>query len=373
MARRSVNLRIAFDQQVFLLQEFGGISRYICSLSEALSCNEDVAVSIFAPLHYNGHLERLSRALARGRRIPRISKTAKPVFALSAFLARRAIRHFRPDIVHQTYYSTNAFAPAGARRVITVYDMVSERFAEEFGGSRFTDTKRIAVSRADHVLCISESTRRDLIELFGIPVERTSVVYLGYDELAAPFSAQKSTQNGSRPYLLYVGSRGGYKNFAGLMWAFASSSYLKSGFSVMCFGGGGFSSDELALFRQLQLSEVHVRQIGGNDGMLASIYANAAAFVYPSLYEGFGIPPLEAMSLGCPVICGNTSSIPEVVGDAGEYFDPNDTESMRVAIEAVLQSTGRSQELVAKGHARRSLFSWQRCARETLDVYRSIL
>lgn len=107
--------------------------------------------------------------------------------------------------------------------------------------------------------------------------------------------------------------------------------------------------------------------------MLASIYANAAAFVYPSLYEGFGIPPLEAMSLGCPVICGNTSSIPEVVGDAGEYFDPNDTESMRVAIEAVLQSTGRSQELVAKGQAQRSLFSWQRCARETLDVYRSIL
>lgn len=368
-----MSLRIAFDQQVFLLQEFGGISRYICSLSEALSCNPDVEVGIFAPLHYNGHFERLPRALARGRRVPRVPKTARPVSALSALLARRAIRRFRPDIVHQTYYSANAFAPEGARRVITVYDMVSERFPAEFGGSQFTDTKKIAVSRADHVLCISESTRRDLIELFGVAAERTSVVYLGCDDLAPPVDAGTRAQNGSRPYLLYVGSRGGYKNFEALIRAFVSSSYLRSGFSVMCFGGGAFIPDELALFRQLQLSDAHVRQISGNDEVLASMYANAAAFVYPSLYEGFGIPPLEAMSLGCPVICGNTSSIPEVVGDAGEYFDPSDTESMRVAIEAVLQSTGRSQELVAKGHARRSLFSWQRCASETLDVYRSIL
>ena len=199
------------------------------------------------------------------------------------------------------------------------------------------------------------------------------MVYLGCDDLVPPVDAGTRSQNGSRPYLLYVGSRGGYKNFEALILAFASSSYLRSDFSVMCFGGGAFIPDELALFRQLQLSDAHVRQISGNDEMLASMYKNAAAFVYPSLYEGFGIPPLEAMSLGCPVICGNTSSIPEVVGDAGEYFDPNDTESMRVAIETVLQSTGWSQELVAKGHARRLLFSWQRCASETLDVYRSIL
>jgi len=368
-----VSLRIAFDQQVFLLQEFGGISRYVCSLSEALSCNPDVKVRIFAPLHHNGHLAGLSPALASGWRIPRVPKTARPVFALSAFLARRAIRRFRPDIVHQTYYSANAFAPEGARRVITVYDMVSERFPAEFGGNRFTGTKKIAVSRADHVLCISESTRRDLIELFGVAPGQTSVVYLGYDDLVPSADASTRAQAGSRPYLLYVGSRGGYKNFEALMRAFASSSCVRSGFSVMCFGGGAFIPDELELFRQLKLSDMHVRQISGNDEMLTSMYMDAAAFVYPSLYEGFGIPPLEAMSLGCPVICGNTSSIPEVVGDAGEYFDPNDIESMRGAIEAVLQSPGRSQELVMKGHARRALFSWQRCASETLEVYRSIL
>lgn len=366
-------MRIAFDQQVFLLQEYGGISRYICSLATHLARLDGVNALIFAPLHYNRHLEGLPRALARGWRVPRVPKTARPVFALSALLARQAIRRFRPDIVHQTYYSADAYAPEGARRVITVYDMISEQFPAEFAGSQFTDTKKIAVSRADHVLCISESTRRDLIELFGVAAERTSVVYLGYDELAPPADTGTWVQNGSRPYLLYVGSRGGYKNFEALVRAFASSSYLRNGFTVMCFGGGPFIPGELALFRQLQLSDVHVRQTSGNDEMLASMYKGAAAFVCPSLYEGFGIPPLEAMSLECPVICGNTSSVPEVVGDAGEYFDPNDSESMRVAIEAVLQSASRSSELVEKGKVRCSLFNWERCARETLDVYRSIL
>jgi len=332
-----------------------------------------VEVRIIAPLHFNNHLSALPNKVTWGIRIPRIPKTLRLVSATSKGLAQQAMRMFRPDIVHETYFSANAYAPPGARRVITVYDMISERFPGEFGDGLFSELKKKAVSRADHVLCISESTRRDLIELFGISAERTSVVYLGYDEFVLPGDVGTQSQNDSRPYLLYVGSRGGYKNFATLVQAFASSSYLRRDLSLMCFGGGAFTPDELALFRQLQLSDANVRQVSGNDERLASMYMNAAAFVYPSLYEGFGIPPLEAMSLGCPVICSNTSSIPEVVGDAGEYFDPNDIESMRVAIEAVLQSTSRRNELVAKGHARRSLFSWQRCASETLSAYRSIL
>lgn len=370
-----MSLRIAFDQQVFLLQEFGGISRYVCSLTEALSRSPAVEARIFAPLHYNGHLQGLPRRLGYGWRIPRIPKSARPVSAVSALLARRAIRRFRPHIVHETYYSKDTFAPKGARRVITVYDMISERFPAEFAGSQFTDAKRFAISRADHVLCISESTRRDLIELFGIAAERTSVVYLGYDEFAPSVAegAGSPVGVGLRPYLLYVGSRGGYKNFGALLRAFASSAYLRDGFSIQCFGGGPLVTEERDLLRELGLSELHVRQVGGDDAMLGAMYMGATAFVYPSLYEGFGIPPLEAMSLGCPVICSNATSIPEVVGDAGEYFDPADPEAIRDAIERVLQSNDRRRELVAKGHARRGLFSWERCASETLDVYRSIL
>lgn len=368
-------MRVAFDPQVFLLQEYGGISRYVVSLARQLAGNSGIYPRIFAPLHYNRHLIDLPDGLTLGLRVPRVRRTARFVCTASEFLAKRAMQHFRPDIVHETYYSKRTLAPSNSRRIITVYDMISERFPAEFPGSQFTETKKFAVLGADHVLCISENTRRDLIEVFGVAPERTSVVYLGYDDLTPSGDGDGGTLGleAFRPYLLYVGSRGGYKNFGALVRAFASSAYLRDDFSILCFGGGALVPEELALVRQLGLSDIHVRQVGGNDAMLGSMYRGAAAFVYPSLYEGFGIPPLEAMSLGCPVVCSNATSIPEVVGDAGEYFDPAEPEAVRYAIERVLQSNDRRRELVTKGHARRALFSWERCARETLDVYRSIL
>ena len=143
--------------------------------------------------------------------------------------------------------------------------------------------------------------------------------------------------------------------------------------------------------QELKLTGDQVRHLGGGDNVLALLYQQAVAFVCPSRYEGFGIPLLEAMSLRCPVICSNTSSIPEVVGDAGEYFDPGNIESMRGAIESVLESQTRRDELITKGAARCALFSWTplsergedvasrgdtnrgRCAEETLNIYRSLV
>lgn len=369
-----MHLRIAFDQQVFLLQEFGGISRYVCSLGEALSCIPEVTPRIFAPLHFNGHLQQAPRSLVRGRRAPRIPKTFRFVSGLSRHLADRAIAHFRPDIVHETYFSREFVGPRDSCRVITVYDMIAERYPAEFPGTDFTETKRESVVRADHVLCISESTRRDLVELFAIPVERTSVVYLGYDRMTADAErASGPVAPGGMPYLLYVGSRGGYKNFDSLLRAYAASRWLQDSCRIVCFGGGALASAERELIGALGIKQSGVVQLGGGDEVLADLYRHAAAFVYPSRYEGFGIPPLEAMSLDCPVLCSDTSSIPEVVGDAGEYFKPDDVDSLRVAIESMLQSPTRQDELIAKGRARCAAFSWERCARETLDIYRRLL
>ena len=368
-------MRVAFDQQVFLLQEYGGISRYVCSLANGLAKLPDVDVRIIAPLHYNSHLDALPGDLKRGWRVPRLPKTARLACSVNGVLARHAMRRFRPDIIHETYYSADAVVLRGARRVITVYDMIYERFPSEFSGGQLTAAKKIAVSRADHVLCISESTRRDLIEILGIDADRVSVVYLGYDELALSglASGQLRHHEDTSAFLLYVGSRGGYKNFESLLRVFASSTYLSENFSIVCFGGGAFRNEELSLMREFKLADTQVRHMGGGDEVLAQLYQQAAAFVCPSRYEGFGIPLLEAMSLGCPVICSNTSSIPEVVGAAGEYFDPGDVESMRTAIESVLESRARRDELAAKGYARCALFSWTRCAEETLSIYRSLL
>ena len=367
-------MRVAFDQQVFMLQEYGGISRYVCNLATQLARISEVETAIIAPLHYNGYLGDLQGSLHQGLRVPRIPKTSRFICYLSRVLAQRAVRHFQPDIIHETYYSPVDFWPKGSRRVITVYDMISEHFPSMFSSSYLTDAKKAAVSRADHVLCISESTRRDLIEIFNVHSDKVSVVYLGYDDLSGSVGSRQDDISliNTDSYLLYVGSRGGYKNFNSLLRVFSNSIYLRDNFSIICFGGGSFTDEELSLINGLNLTD-KAKQINGSDNILGKLYQNAAAFIYPSLYEGFGIPVLEAMSFGCPVICSNTSSIPEVVGDAGEYFDPVNQESMRSALENVLESRARRDELVSKGYVRCSMFSWSRCANETFAIYRNLI
>ena len=144
-------------------------------------------------------------------------------------------------------------------------------------------------------------------------------------------------------------------------------------FDIISFGGGMLTSDEQATIRSLGFKNGQVKQIGGDDSVLASLYKDAIAFVHPSLYEGFGIPPLEAMAFECPVISSNSSSMPEVIGHAGEYFDPKEPESIKVAIENVVFSQSRIRDLKAKGLERIQVFSWQKCAKETLAIYKDMV
>jgi len=363
-------MKIAFDSQIFTLQEYGGISRYICSLATHLADIKKIETNIIAPFYINAYLEKLPKEIVSGIKIPKIPKTGRIVHLSSLWLARRAISKLAPQIVHETYFTEHSVAPKGVRTVVTVYDMIHELFPAAFSKQDKTSVqKRIATQRADHVICISESTRKDLLELFDLPEDKVSVVYLGFDNLIPEISETHKI----KPYLLYVGQRGGYKNFDGFLRAYASSLWLRDNFDVLCFGGGAFSSDEKKLFDDLKLANNQLIQTNGSDSKLASFYRDAALFVYPSLYEGFGIPPLEAMSLDCPVACSHNSSIPEVVGNAAEYFDPQDVDSMRVAMERVLSSTARRTELIDAGQLRCSQFSWTRCAEETLAVYRNLM
>ena len=140
-------------------------------------------------------------------------------------------------------------------------------------------------------------------------------------------------------------------------------------FEIICFGGGRFTNIEWELFNQLGLKE-RIKQFSGNDELLGQLYNSASVFVCPSLYEGFGLPLLEAMAHDCPVICSNTSSLPEVVGDAAELFDPFDIDSIGNALEKILFSTERREELINLGTHQLKHFSWKKCAEETLQIYK---
>lgn len=365
-------MKIVYDAQIFATQEFGGISRYFCALASQMANFPDTEARIVAPLYVNGYLKALGNNIAVGQYVRRLPKTGRIIKMLSAALFRPVAGMMRPDIVHETYYSERPTCGGKMPRALTVYDMIHERCPDSFtANDPMTRIKACAVQRADHIFCISENTRRDLLEIHQLPEDRVTVTYLGYDAL--PQSALAATDLvGVAPYLLHVGGRYGYKNFEGLLRAFTASSWLRDNLRLVCFGAAAFSREELSLIASLGLSVSQVIHLGGGDDRLAALYKGAAAFVYPSQYEGFGIPPLEAMSLDCPVICSNTSSIPEVVGDAGEYFNPFDIESIGAAIERVLQSPARRAELVALGQSRCQLFAWERCAQETYNVYQRL-
>lgn len=366
-------MKILYDHQAFTMQKYGGVSRYFYEIANHIAVMEGREVEIFAPLYINEYFRNDCKVRPRGIKIPRLPKLGRIMRAVNEALSLSLLRPRRDvHIFHESYYSNVDCCPRSAKRVITVYDMIHEKFADTF--SRWDRTRQIkahAVRRADHVVCISENTRQDLIALLGIPEEKTSVVYMGYS-LATQKVAGKLAK-GEKPFILYVGSRGGYKNFEGLLRAYGRSPLLKNGFPIVCFGGGGFSARELSLVESLHILPNNIMNVSGTDDILAGLYASATVFVCPSLYEGFGIPPLEAMSFGCPVVCANVSSLPEVVGDAAELFDPTDEAEMRAAIERVVFTPERAQLLVDRGYERIKQFSWEKCARDTLNIYKKLL
>jgi glycosyltransferase involved in cell wall biosynthesis len=251
--------------------------------------------------------------------------------------------------------------------------MVHELFPDAF--SRLDDTsdqKRAAVDRADHVICISYNTQRDLLQLFGTDKRKVSVVHLGHDPLSSNAEVPKKLSDG-KPYILYVANRNSYKNFTCLLQAYSMASSIRRDYRIVAFGGGALTAKERVTMADFGVSDDDVVQISGTDEVLAGTYKGASAFVYPSLYEGFGLSPLEAMGLGCPVVSSSASCMPEILGDAAEYFDPGSAVELASALERVLGDEARSGALRALGYVQAERFTWAETARKTSDIYRSVV
>lgn len=368
-------LKVAFDHEIFSSQRYGGVSRYFVELASRLPSETVSEVSIVAPLYINNYLTvQSARSSTRGRYVP-----------FDFFGVRRAVRlgnrlaaplawsKLNADIVHETYYSLKPIGRA-RRRVVTVHDMIWELFAPDTTSfKRIIAAKRAAIDRANHIICVSETTRRDLARLYDIDPARVSVVHLGYSLTSEmrEINDEKVPSREQRPSLLYVGARSGYKNFGTLLTAFSSSPILQE-FELIVYGGSPLLPDEWQEIKRLGIAN-RVRFESGSDRDLAERYRAATAFVYPSKYEGFGIPPLEAMSQGCPVVCSNAGAIPEVVGDAGVYFDPNNCDELRLSLERVATNEALQADLRMRGYQRISAFSWDRCAEATAKIYREIM
>ena len=365
-------MKILYNHQVFH-QKYGGISRYFVELANniALYKNQETSVKIISPFFKTDYLSNKNQKfLLSGLKVPDFKGSARLCSILNSFLSPILSKHYEPNIIHDTYYNSVKYNNGRIKKIITVYDMIHELFPDQFPkGDKTSKLKKFAVAEADHIICISNNTQKDLINFFNVDINKTSVIHLGFsfgtNEIKKPVKTNK-------PYLLYVGSRDGYKNFERFVEAY-SAPKIKNFFDLVIFGGNRLNEKEFALFNRLQISKKSLKEVNGNDATLAGYYKNASLFVYPSLYEGFGMPPLEAMHFGCPVVCSNSGSIPEEVGNAALLFDPYSVDSIRDNIISVLYNNKLKLSLTSKGLEQVKKFSWEKCARETYKIYKKVL
>lgn len=361
------DLRVLFDAQAFIMQRFGGISRTYAELLTHLA-GQGVDARAFAPLHQNAYLSGVQGARTLGPSLPANGRMSRAVSVrIPAIATRLAARLSGAEIVHETYFGRASSAPDGVPAVTTIYDMIHEHDAS-FAGDPVIAFKAAAINRAERVICISEHTRRDMVERFPQAEAKAVVIPLA---ASMPEPGANPVESG-RPYILYVGERGReYKNFTGLVAAFQTSEKLRTTHRLVAVGGRGFTAGEVALLRDAGIAD-HAVQISAAEAQLAALYRDAGCLVYPSTYEGFGIPPLEAMGLGCPVVALRAASIPEVCGDAATYADDPSGEALAQAIEQVVFDDAETARMRAAGIARAAQFSWDRCAREHAAVYRDV-
>lgn len=364
-------MNVAYDHQIFIISKFGGASRYFVEMIKGMAQKQGVDVSLFMGYYINEYgLENHEKDFVSfwGKRYNEVKRTKMLALRINNFLFKKFLLRANPDIYHTTYYKY-LIPSFNGKRIITILDMMHELMPDSFSKlDKSAGWKKEAVQKADGIISISHATKEDLIRIYNVPEKKIKVIHLA-NSMNTNISDERILKD---PYILYVGARKTYKNFNMLAEVFANADYLKNNFKIVAYGGGSFSQEERELFEKLGVKDKIIFD-AGNDTKLANYYKYAELFVYPSKYEGFGVPLLEAMYMDCPIVASNISSIPEIGGPAALYFNPDSPEDLKEKLEAVLTNSNVRNDLLAKARKWRKNFSWQKTVDETYDYYKQIL
>lgn len=353
---------IVFDNIVYSLQRSGGISRFWSKITNPY-------LNRFPFIERSDAIDNLYR---RDQKIKQTLPDHGLFKNLSRYLDFRMGLGGEPHVFHSSYYRVNRVA--NAINVTTIHDLIYERFGSGPGSILHIAQKRRALAAADCIVCVSEHTRKDLLHYYPQTRDkRVLVIPNGVDmspqmqsDSGVGTSVQAAVDQGN--FFLYVGHRGSCKGFDRVYQALQLC-----GPSWRCIVvGADLQEQEMANIVGNGLTGRIVPVGRVSDSELSFLYERAGFFFFPSLYEGFGIPPLEAMQQGCPVLASNRSSIPEVVGDAGVLFDPDDSGSLEQGLAEIFLPSTR-ERLIAQGRQRAKSFSWDSATDQYSTLYNSLL
>jgi glycosyltransferase involved in cell wall biosynthesis len=371
--------QVVVDGVIFQSQAKGGISRLfieilprMCEMDDSLHITLLTQGRLSQSLPEHGHIKHSPvPAFERYLRPNRMWRSVLP--KIKYFTYNLWAGTGEGKIWHSTYYTTPERWKGYS--VATVHDMVFELFPQFYDGPNFDlfrQKKRFSVLRADAVICVSDTTRQDVIRLYELDADKVRVVPNACSDVFRRSDSAEVPADSriEQPFLLYIGNRDRYKNFAILAKAY-SLWHRRKEVALVLVGGKSLSESEQQLMEELAIAKQVKLLRDIDDEALCCLYNRALAFIYPSLYEGFGISLLEAMACGCPIIASRIPSTVEVAGEYPIYFDPAEQDELLGALDVAL-SNGRDSERVQVGLERVKSYSWDKTAAKTLEVYRSI-
>lgn len=365
-------IKILYDSQVLCFQRYGGISRYFYELYVFFRENNCKYTYANLPVKYSynyyfaTYVKPVEDYVRHQRLLANRLKLVTDIYI--NFLKGEPY-----DIIHPTYYYPDylkyipLFIKKRSKLIITVHDLICEMFYPE---SEDLQKRAEIMQKADGIITVSKKTKEDLLRIYpSISEEKVRVIYHG-NSMIRPKS--KNDKKFPLKYILMVGNRDRYKNGNVVLKALKKVKEVIGDLQLVCVGGGSFSDVEIGLMEELGVRE-SVMQISLTDDELYYAYQYAECFVFPSLYEGFGIPILEAFYCKCPVILSNASCFPEIAQDGALYFEPDNEEELAEKICLLLQKPSLADKLIEKGNERLKMFSWENTVAETYEFYKEII
>lgn len=386
--------RIGIDARFYGPLLSKGLGRYVQEIVDnVIALDQENEYVIFL------NKENYSEFITDNPRVRKVAVNIKWYTALEQILFPLIIVKERLDLMHFPHFNVPVFTPG--RFVVTIHDLILTKFPTVRASTLspvfyyiknflYRLVIKIAVMRASKVIAVSEFTKKDVVEQFKISPAKVQVTLEGVADLASnkdrhpiPKSDDKETLLGYNirgDFILYVGNAYPHKNLDFLIEVFSKMLENKPDFRLVLVGKEDYfykhlkeSARKRNLWKEGDDKSPIVFPGYVPDSELKVLYGNAQAYVFPSLYEGFGLPPLEAMSMGCPVISSDQSSLPEILGEAALYFNPRDQEDVLKKIETIIKNDNLRNKLVERGYKQIKKYNWQEAASKTLKIYNNIL